>query len=554
MARELPANLADRLSQEQQQLLRLIGRIAPAEGLAAYLVGGPVRDLLLGLPAIDYDIVVVDTTISECPAEPQEGTRQGEAAAETPGVTAEAKPAAEGGIGVTTKSAQAARPAGAGKQEAQQSAPGPAGGRSPAGGPAQAGADSGPLEAGDRDSHLEGARGAGEQKTLSTGSSESRRAGTESSSGPGPAEGGDYPAARLARRLAAEMGGRAVLHPPFLTARVDLPDGRHIDIATGRRERYPRPGALPEVEPAASIEEDLRRRDFTVNAMAMELRADRFGQIVDPLGGRADLQARILRVLHDRGFIDDPTRIVRAACYAERFGLAVEQRTMRLIREAISAGAMQTAAPQRHGEQLRRGLCTDAAGRILLRLADWGALGALGMGAELSCPRRALVDLEAGRRALGISGPEAGAAAFALAAGEQAPRAARALALGEPFVRAADAYRRIAEAARTVPEGASPGRVDEIMEKMGPAEVLAAWCLMGPGQRAAVERWWRAARGLRLSITGDDLIKAGIPAGPAIGAGLRAARTAALDGVAPDRQSQLEAALQAARRWLEGHG
>jgi tRNA nucleotidyltransferase/poly(A) polymerase len=115
-------------------------------------------------------------------------------------------------------------------------------------------------------------------------------------------------AVELARRLGAEP----VAHERFSTATVDL-DGVRVDLARTRAETYPHPGALPEVEPAP-LERDLARRDFTVNAMALPL--DGRGQLVDPHGGRVDLRAGLLRVLHPGSFADDPTRALRAARYA----------------------------------------------------------------------------------------------------------------------------------------------------------------------------------------------------------------------------------------------
>src|SRR5918996_3238928 len=133
----------------------------------------------------------------------------------------------------------------------------------------------------------------------------------------------------------------------FLTGRLRL-DDLHIDVARARAETYPRPGALPEVQPA-SITEDLARRDFTVNAMAFPLGGD--GELLDPHGGLDDLRSGLLRVLHDRSFIDDPTRALRAARYAARFGFELEPETERLLREAD----VSTVSDDRVQKELRRG-------------------------------------------------------------------------------------------------------------------------------------------------------------------------------------------------------
>ena len=142
---------------------------------------------------------------------------------------------------------------------------------------------------------------------------------------------------RLAGRLAALLGGaRVTLHRAFGTAVVRT-DAVRIDVAATRTERYPRPAALPIVAPAG-IDADLGRRDFTVNALAAALTGPRFGEVLDPFGGRADLDARLIRVLHPASFRDDPTRLVRAVRYAARLGFSIDPATERLAREAIAAG------------------------------------------------------------------------------------------------------------------------------------------------------------------------------------------------------------------------
>src|SRR6185312_3723446 len=145
----------------------------------------------------------------------------------------------------------------------------------------------------------------------------------------------------------ARLGGEATAHDRFGTARVVLGDCA-IDLARARRERYLRPGALPEVEPAP-LDEDLGRRDVTVNAMAISLRD---GALRAAPGARDDLEAGVLRVLHDRSFVDDPTRLWRVARYAARLGFDVEPRTRALAREADPS----TVSGDRIGAELRLAL------------------------------------------------------------------------------------------------------------------------------------------------------------------------------------------------------
>ncbi|MGH9458866.1 MAG: hypothetical protein ACRD2J_14630, partial [Thermoanaerobaculia bacterium] len=144
-------------------------------------------------------------------------------------------------------------------------------------------------------------------------------------------------ATRVAARLAERLGGTVREHAPFATATVSFPDAT-VDVATARSEHYPLPGALPLVSPE-TLREDLLRRDFSINAMAVDLAT---GALEDPAGGAADLEARRVRVLHDRSFLDDPTRIYRALRLAVRLGFSLETRTAMLMREAIRTGALTT--------------------------------------------------------------------------------------------------------------------------------------------------------------------------------------------------------------------
>jgi len=155
----------------------------------------------------------------------------------------------------------------------------------------------------------------------------------------------------VARALAAAVGGRVRAHPQFGTAVVLYGDDGRIDVVTARSETYHAPAALPTVEPG-SIEEDLHRRDFTINAMAVSLSGDEAGKLVDPFDGRRDLEAGRIRILHDRSFIDDPTRILRAIRYEDRFGFRMDEETEALARSCIETGHVGDLSGARLREEL----------------------------------------------------------------------------------------------------------------------------------------------------------------------------------------------------------
>ncbi|PIQ84586.1 MAG: hypothetical protein COV75_01450 [Candidatus Omnitrophica bacterium CG11_big_fil_rev_8_21_14_0_20_63_9] len=146
----------------------------------------------------------------------------------------------------------------------------------------------------------------------------------------------------VAKAVARALDGRLQTHEPFGTATIELDEARplqRIDIATCRRETYAKPAAYPMVQPG-TLRDDLFRRDFSINAMAMNITPKQFGELIDPFGGQTDLRRRVLRVLHDRSFLDDPSRILRGVRFARRFGLAWDAHTNTLALEAVAAGAL----------------------------------------------------------------------------------------------------------------------------------------------------------------------------------------------------------------------
>ncbi|MEZ5078397.1 MAG: hypothetical protein R2725_13255 [Solirubrobacterales bacterium] len=311
-------------------------------------------------------------------------------------------------------------------------------------------------------------------------------------------------AAALARSLGVEPLAE---HARFATAKVEL-QGHEVDLATARTETYARPGALPEVAPAASIEADLGRRDFTINAMALPLQGP--AELVDPHGGRADLGSGRLRVLHAGSFADDPTRAIRAARYAARFGFELEPETARLLR----AADLRTVSEDRRLGELRRLAAEPNAVRGLELLAEWG----------LVRPREG--GLALARRADGLLGGEAWRG--------QVDRAAALLAaaLGPAGAETGLARRRPSR----------PSQAVALARGRDPVELLLARALGAEWLDSYLLEWLQ----VRLEIDGADLIAAGVGEGPAVGRGLRAALDAKLDGELSGREAELERALAAA--------
>jgi tRNA nucleotidyltransferase (CCA-adding enzyme) len=180
-------------------------------------------------------------------------------------------------------------------------------------------------------------------------------------------------AIRLAGEFAEKVGGKLVAHLMFNTAKIELGKWT-IDIAMARTETYARPGALPAVT-SGTLKTDLFRRDFTINAMAISLNPDNYGELIDLYGGLKDLNNKSIRVLHDRSFIDDATRIWRAVRYEQRLGFQIEPETLSLLKRDLPL--MKTVGGYRLRHELELVLKEKAPEKALLRADELGVLKAL---------------------------------------------------------------------------------------------------------------------------------------------------------------------------------
>ncbi len=308
--------------------------------------------------------------------------------------------------------------------------------------------------------------------------------------------------------LADVPGYRPERDEQFLTGKLEA-RGREIDVAQTRAESYPQPGALPEVRPAP-IAEDLARRDFTVNAMAYPLADD--AELLDPHGGVDDLRAGRLRVLHERSFIDDPTRALRAARYAARFGFELEPGTASLLADAD----LSTVSEDRVQNELRRIAVEDDPARALRLLTEWGVMPTL----DPAAPERVA---EVARLASAPPWEE---------------WVDRELAVMLAIVRPLPQIRELVSA-----EPERPSDAFRLAQTWDSAQLLVARALGAEWLDDYAEKW----RGVTLEISGEDLITEGVPQGRAIGHGLEAALSGKLDGELSGREQELQIALAAAR-------
>ena len=347
----------------------------------------------------------------------------------------------------------------------------------------------------------------------------------------------------VARAVADRLGGEVREYERFGTADVVLP-GHTFHFATTREEVYDAPGELPRVA-QTSLSEDLRRRDFTVNTMAIGLTGDDLGHLYDPFGGLGDLDAGLIRVLHDGSFLDDPTRLLRAVRYAARLDFALEQETERLAREAVAADALSTVSGKRIRADLMALLEEHDVGRAIERLRELEIHSALHP--ELDPDPELVASAALGAAAIGANRGVTALAALVESAPEELDLWLADLHLladeRDAASRAARVAPRIAMALREREH--SPSELRELLGRE-PLEALAlALALRAPSE--PVLRWVTDLRGVGLEISGDDLIAAGVPEGPAVGRALEETLRRKLDGIVSGREAELEIALQLAR-------
>jgi tRNA nucleotidyltransferase (CCA-adding enzyme) len=350
----------------------------------------------------------------------------------------------------------------------------------------------------------------------------------------------------LARAVADALGGRVRAHPKFGTALVVYGDDQRIDVVTARTEFYDAPAALPSVE-HATIREDLFRRDFTINAMAVSLKGDDFGRLVDPFHGRRDLEAKTIRVLHNLSFIDDPTRIFRAIRYESRYGFWMDEHTQRLARGTIEMGLVGDLSSARLRDELIALLEEGDAGASILRLAELGAGQAIHP--HLAADEEAVQLLERLRELNERYGTGIPAWRLALEA------LARKLPPGEIYewlqrlkVQRRDAERiawavtvgpRLVERLRgDTPE---PAEIVALAEPSAPDAPLYALAL---ADQEPLREYFERLRDVRLEVSGSDLAKLGLGESPQVGEILAELRRRKLNGQLDGRESELAAARE----------
>jgi tRNA nucleotidyltransferase/poly(A) polymerase len=330
----------------------------------------------------------------------------------------------------------------------------------------------------------------------------------------------------LARALAKRLNGRVRSFPQFLTYKVSAESMPEIDIATARKERYRKPGALPVVT-SGRLKDDLLRRDFSINAIAIDL-ID--GTQHDPTNGVEDIEKRQVRILHDASFIDDPTRIFRAVRLATRLGFTIEAKTHELMRAAIAGGALETISRERIWRELFLAMDEESPAPVLHALRAEGALDVLFGPADEPLDRDSLErihqqianDADADRYVLYTG-------AILRDADDATPSQLEGSGFSQKRARSvlqiANDLPRIENALQ---DAKSERQCFRLFKRVGP-EVLTALVARNPRERTLVDRYREFSK-FTIPVRGNDLE---VPGGPHVARALERTREAVFTGEVP---------------------
>ena len=348
-------------------------------------------------------------------------------------------------------------------------------------------------------------------------------------------------AALLASMVSEEIGGDFLSHAQFGTATVHL-EGQRFDLATARQETYEHPGALPTVNPS-SIHEDLARRDFSVNSMAIALSGPEAGQLLDPHNGVEDLKHRLIRVLHPKSFVDDATRVLRAVRYEQRLDFQLETETQELMVEALEKGMLDTLSGDRIRRELELVLEEEQPPLPLLRCGELGILRAIYPPLEDGPEVKAL----AGRVIEDVPMTYLAALSYPLTQQE-----------GEAFIHRMpmpSSWVRVVRDTIMVRLKIScdstdhpsfedpnllPSEIYAMFDRFSPTSLeVNGWLSDSPTVRRALNSHLTEWRYVKPILNGDEIVSMGIPEGPLVGQILTELRNARIDGKITTRDDEI---------------
>ncbi|HEX9744691.1 MAG TPA: CBS domain-containing protein, partial [bacterium] len=347
----------------------------------------------------------------------------------------------------------------------------------------------------------------------------------------------------FAHALANTLDARVIENKRFQTGKVVLADGIHIDVATAREEIYPQPGALPEVE-AAGIMDDLSRRDFTINTLAIQLNSRHWGRLIDHFGAVRDIEEKKIRVLHTFSFVEDPTRVMRALRFSARYGFEIDNDTRDLLIRALLEGRLDDVSHERIRDEILLCIREPEPWKIIRRLWDEGVFGVLDPGLTIPAGIRSDKDI-VGEAYEWISRylpeeelPDRDIVYIGFLLSETIPDDAHRFVNNYSFdgrvIRMADSFPEFATVREAISDAnIKPSVLTENIEEL----TSALWANLVVGkpddspEKINVARYLAEYRNVQPEITGTDLISEGFAPGKSFGLALEKVRKAKLDGL-----------------------
>jgi tRNA nucleotidyltransferase (CCA-adding enzyme) len=353
----------------------------------------------------------------------------------------------------------------------------------------------------------------------------------------------------FAQHAAAALQGRVKVHRRFGTAVLVLSKTFHVDVTSARSEYYTRPGALPTVE-RSSLRQDLFRRDFSINAMAACINPDCFGAVADPFGGLRDLGRGTLRVLHSLSFVEDPTRVLRAARFEKRYGFTMDRSSSDLCSRAVEMNMLDEVSGARIREEILDIIDEQDPSEILARLEELGALEqvlpddsdrdfAIAAVRASTSEYQEMASLFARTPRLRVT---LIAALCAGATGSDCERWLKRMRFGREYGEPAQSVsghgpkllRQLSDG-----RGMRDSRLNRLLTTV-PEEALIVLCSIASGvARTRIERYVNVVSHIEPTVNGDDLVALGLEPSQLFSAILGQALDARLDGRAVGREAEL---------------